>query len=197
MSDKGLAISSVVAVGASAGGMQALLTVLSALPHGLAAPILIVQHLSPNFTSHLAEILRVQSGYNVIPAEVGTVIQPGVAYVAQPDHHLVVDSEGVITLPMTARESFSRPAIDPLFCSVADAFGTRAIGVILTGTGRDGTKGAHCIRSHGGIVIAQSRESAEHAGMPGSVIDSGYATHVVDLENIANQIAESTLVQNG
>ena len=191
MGSSGFAVPHVVAIGASAGGMSALTTLLAALPPGLPAPILIVQHLSPRHISHLAQLLR-RTGYSVTPGADSQTIETGHAYVAPPDRHMIVDRDGRIRLQDTARVQFTRPSVDVLFSSLASVYGSRVIAVVLSGGGSDGTEGAHDVQRHGGVVIVQSEASSEHFGMPGSVVAHGYANHVLPLASIADFLVELT-----
>jgi two-component system, chemotaxis family, protein-glutamate methylesterase/glutaminase len=188
---RGRAVPHLIVLGSSAGGLQALSAVISGLPPDVPAALLIVQHLSPDYTSRLAEILTHQTGFPVEQAQDQTQIVAGRAYVAPPDRHLTVDQAGYIRLRGTPRVRFSRPSIDILFESAALNFGVRVIAVVLSGGGSDGSEGARLVREHGGVVIAQSTGSAEHGGMPGSVIDKGYAHYVVPLADIAERIIAS------
>jgi two-component system chemotaxis response regulator CheB len=197
MRSQGLAVPHVVAIGASAGGISALTTLLAALPANLPAPLLIVQHLAPDFVSHLPDLLASKTGYDVISAVDGTVLENGRAYVAPADRHLTVDETGHIRLLATVRVRFARPSVDVLFCSAAQVFGERVIAIVLTGTGSDGTEGAHVVRDHGGIVIAQSEASSEYYGMPGSVLKHGYADYALPLAVISQRIIEWTAVPHG
>jgi two-component system chemotaxis response regulator CheB len=192
MSGKSPVAPHLVVVGSSAGGLKAMVKIFSALPRDLPAPILIVQHLSPNFVSRLASILSTATGYPAVQAQAGMELKPGMAYIAPPDHHMVVDEAERIQLRSTGYTHFTRPSIDALFCSVAPNFKARTIGVVLTGGGSDGTEGARVIREHGGKVIVQSQDTAEHAGMPGSVIEGGYADFIEPIEHISERIVALT-----
>jgi two-component system, chemotaxis family, protein-glutamate methylesterase/glutaminase len=175
----------IVALASSAGGLNALVRVLSALPANLPVAIVLVQHLHPRHHSYLAEILGRRTGLRVLPAAEGAVVAPGTVYVAPPDQHLLVEPGGTLRLVRTDRVHFVRPAADRLFDSVAAAFGDRAIAVVLTGTGSDGAQGIRAIKHGGGTVIAQDASSAEHFGMPGAAIRTGCVDQILPLEGIA------------
>lgn len=183
------ALPHVLALGASAGGIAALKTVLEGLPVGLPAAILVVQHISPNFVSHLPAILSC-GGHHAESGSEGTPILSGHTYVAPPDRHMTVDEAGAIRLRASPRVHFTRPAVDALFSSIASVFGDRVIAVVLSGSGTDGTDGARAVRAHGGTVIAQSKATSEHFGMPGSVIAEGQADYVLPLSEIPQRIVE-------
>jgi two-component system chemotaxis response regulator CheB len=197
MRSQGLAVPHVVAIGASAGGISALTVLLAALPADLPAPLLIVQHLAPDFVSHLPDLLASKTGYSVVPATDGAVLECGRAYVAPADRHLAVDASGHICLLSSARVRFARPSVDVLFASVAEVFGERVIAIVLTGTGSDGTDGARMVREHGGMVIVQSEASSEYFGMPGSVLAKGHADYALPLSVISQRIIEWTAVPHG
>lgn len=194
MRSQGLAVPHVVAIGASAGGISALTALLAALPANLPAPLLIVQHLAPDFVSHLPDLLATKTGYNVTAAIDGACLESGRAYVAPADRHLAVDDTGHIRLQASARVRYARPSVDVLFTSVAEVFGDRVIAIVLTGTGSDGTDGARIVREHGGKVIVQSEASSEYFGMPGSVLMKGYADYALPLSVISQRIIEWTAV---
>src|SRR4051812_36337655 len=166
----------IVAIGASAGGITALKTIIEALPIAFAAALLVVQHLDPARPSQLAHVLGHHSRIPVRQAIEGLVIEPGIAYVAPPDLHLLA-RDGRIVLTRTDRVRFSRPSVDSLFTSVAESCGSRAIAVVLTGFGSDGAAGIRAIKAHGGRTIAQEPDEAAHASMPLAAL----ATDCIDL----------------
>jgi two-component system, chemotaxis family, protein-glutamate methylesterase/glutaminase len=179
----------VVAIGASAGGLNALTHVLRRLPRDFPSSIVIVQHLSPAHKSWIANLLGRAVEINVEQAEHGKIMQPGTAYIAPPDEHLLVGA-GEIQLAHTQRVHFSRPSIDLLFESVAGTYGSRSIGVILSGSGRDGSNGLRALREAGGITIAQTPESAEFRHMPEAAIETGCVDYVVALDEIGSTLTE-------
>lgn len=178
----------VVVIGASAGGLTALGTLLGALPADFPVGIALVLHLSPDHPSFLTEILARHTGRVVAWAEHDADLAPGVIYVAPPDRHLEFGSRGELTLASTPRVQFSRPSIDRLFVSAAQSFADRALGVVLTGNGRDGRDGAVAIRRAGGVVIAQDESSSEYFSMPRGAIAAGAATFVLPLDAICPAI---------
>jgi len=188
----------VIAIAASTGGPRALAELVPALPAQLDASVLIVQHMPPGFTKTLADRLDSLSALTVREAVHGETIEPGHAYVAPGGQHMRVQSLGntrVIALDDSPPVWGVRPSADPLFRSVADAAGSAAIGVVLTGMGRDGAAGLRTIRDAGGTGIAQDKESSIIFGMPQAAAMAGGATHVLPLTGIASALA--TLVRSG
>lgn len=182
----------VLAIGVSTGGPNALATLIPALPAGLGAPVLIVQHMPPVFTRMLAERLANLSGRPTREARDGEIIAPGIVYIAPGDFHMRVARDlGRVTVRLDQRppENSCRPAVDPLFESVAELYGTAALGVVLTGMGKDGLRGCERVRAAGGQVLAQDEASSVVWGMPGYVAASGLADEVVALDQMAATIA--------
>ncbi len=175
----------ILAVASSAGGITALGRLLGALPDDLAIPIVIVQHLDRRHETVIAEVLERRTNLPVKLAESGERAGPGMAYVAPPDHHLLVGPDGVFTLSSSELVHFVRPSADLLFESVAGAYGDRAIACVLTGSGSDGAMGVSAIRSRGGTVIVQDPDSAEFKGMPEAAVATGSADFVLPLDEIA------------
>ncbi len=145
----------VLAIGASAGGIAALSTVLGGLPHDIDVPILIVQHLDRRHQTVIAEVLGRRAVMSVKLAEDAERARPGVAYVAPPNHHLLVGPGGILRLTESELVHFVRPSADLLFESVAGAYGDGAIAVVLTGTGTDGAMGVRAVKQRGGTVIVE------------------------------------------
>ena len=182
----------IVALAASAGGLNALTHVLQALPSDFAAAIVVVQHLDPRHRSLMAELLNRQSRLSVKQAEEGDRLKPSSVYVAPPDRHLLVNADGTLSLSRTELVNFLRPSADLLFESVAASFKDRVIAVVLTGTGSDGSKGLHAIKKMGGTIISQDEGSSEFFGMPSAAIRTGLVDFVLPLKQIA--AALTTLV---
>ncbi|MEA2484198.1 MAG: two-component system, chemotaxis family, protein-glutamate methylesterase/glutaminase [Thermoleophilaceae bacterium] len=179
-----------VAMGASWGGLHAIETVLGGLPDGFRTPIAIAQHRSVDSGSGaLGRMLSLRSGLDVCEAGDKDEIEPGRVYLAPPDYHLLVESGG-FALSTEAVVQHSRPSIDVLLDSAADAYGERLIGVILTGANEDGAYGLSRVRRRGGTTIVQDPATAEKPDMPAAAIATGAADHVLPLEQIALKLGE-------
>jgi len=178
----------VVAIGASAGGVEALHVVAAALPADFPVPVLIVQHMDPRHKSMLAGLLARRCKLRVKQAVDGEEMQGGTVYIAQPGMHLLVRA-GRLVLTDTKLVHFSRPSIDLLFESVADAYGDRAIAVVLSGSGVDGADGVRDIKAKGGTTLVQDPESAAHAGMPQAARATRCVDFTLPLEEIGPALA--------
>jgi two-component system, chemotaxis family, protein-glutamate methylesterase/glutaminase len=174
----------VVAIAASLGGPKALSHLLSMIPRELGAPICICQHISDGFTWGLANWLASESGKHVVEARQDEPIEPGTIYVAPSRAHLRIEPPGRVALDTGGPIQGFRPSCDVLLESVAQSFGRRTIGVILTGMGRDGAMGLRAIRDRGGRTIAQDESSCVVFGMPREAILLGAAQEVLPLEQI-------------
>ena len=174
----------IVALAASAGGLNALSQVLSQLPANFPVPVLIVQHLDPRHRSLMAEILRRRTSLPVKQAEEGDSLTAGIVYIAPPNRHLLVNPDRTLSLSQSELVHFLRPSADLMFDSVAASYKDRAIAVILTGTGKDGAMGVQAIRKMGGTVIAQDEATSEFFSMPSAAIQMG-ADFVLPLSEIA------------
>lgn len=182
---------SVVAIGVSTGGPNALQELIPRLPSNLQVPILLVQHMPPLFTKLLAERLNAQSQVPVVEAIEGQDVLPGHIYIAPGGLHMEVRrviGRTFLSLHEGPLENSCRPAVDVLFRSVAKVFGSDALAVMLTGMGQDGLVGCQHITQAGGSVIAQERNGCAVWGMPGAVVDAGLASAVLSLESIAAEI---------
>ena len=176
-----------IAIGASAGGLPALLEIVKTL--GSDGPaILVVQHLDPRHKSQIPQLLSRKANRLVKEAEDGEPIEKGTIYIGPADEHLLV-AEGKIQLAHSRLIRFSRPSIDVMFTSVAAVYGKRAVGVILSGSNRDGADGIAAIKRAGGVTIAQSPESAEYRIMPQAAIDTGCVDFVVPLDKMGKTLS--------
>lgn len=175
----------VVALVASAGGMTALSTVLKALPDDFPVAIVIVQHLDPRHRSLMSDILGRRTKLPVREASEGEKLEPGQVRIAAPNRHLLVNSDGTLSLTETELVHFVRPSADLLFESLAASYGERAIAVVLSGSGSDGSMGVRAIKSRGGTVVAQDETTAEFPGMPAAAAASGQVDFVLQLDEIA------------
>jgi two-component system chemotaxis response regulator CheB len=179
----------ILVIGSSTGGPQALVAVITAIAPQLSVPVLITQHMPATFTSILAESLSRVSGLKCVEGANGMMLERGCVYVAPGDYHMVIKGKGgPIELNQNLPENFCRPAVDPMFRSVAAAYGASALAVVLTGMGSDGREGARSIVGAGGTVIAQDEETSVVWGMPGAVAQAGLAAAVLPLNSVGTEI---------
>jgi two-component system chemotaxis response regulator CheB len=182
---------SLVAIGASTGGPNALARILAHLGPQFPVPIVIVQHMPPAFTRMLAERLSAECNMKVVEAQAGDVLQPGQAWIAPGDNHLVLGGERArvrLGLHQGPPENSCRPSVDVLFRSAAKLYGDALLGVVLTGMGRDGLRGSEYVRAVGGSVIVQDEASSVVWGMPRFIVRAGLANAIVPLAGMANEI---------
>lgn len=178
-----------IVVGCSAGGLTALHLLLAALPTNLSVPVLVVVHVAPGRGS-VAQVLRPDSRLQVFDAADKMQVLPGNAYIAAPDYHLLVGSDGLLCLCVDEKVCHSRPSIDVLFESAAGVWRDRVIGVILTGANRDGAEGLRRIRAAGGIGIVQDPGDAEVGRMPEAAIAIAGADYVAPLGEIPRLLTD-------
>jgi two-component system chemotaxis response regulator CheB len=177
-----------VAIASSLGGPPALAKLLKGLPRRFRAPIVICQHITEGFADDLARWLTFDTGQKVVEVEEKVKLEGGVVYIAGSQGHLVVHSQQELHIDKGPPVGGFRPACDVLLKSAAHVFHTQAIGVVLTGMGRDGAKGLKEIRSRGGHTIAQDEASCVVYGMPGEAVALGAAEKVLPLDLIAGQL---------
>ena len=185
----------VVAIASSAGGLKAVSQVLATLPAAFPASIVVVQHLDPRHRSLMAHILSRRTVLPVKEAEEADKLQPGMVYIAPPNKHLLVNPDVTISLSQSELVHFVRPSADLLFESVAGSFKERAIAVVLSGTGSDGSMGVQAIKKMGGTVLAQDEGSSEFFGMPHAAIQTGCVDFILSLGEIPPALI--TLVKTG
>lgn len=173
------------AIGGSAGSFPVLVELLGLLPAGFPGALLVVVHIERHRASLLAGLLGRATTLNVAQARGGEHPQAGHVYVAPPNHHLLVCDGPRLSLSSTAPECYSRPSVDPLFASLAGVCGPRAVAVVLSGMGRDGSRGVAEVRRRGGTVIAQSSATALHGSMPAAAVATGAVDHVLAPADIA------------
>ena len=174
-----------IAIGASTGGPPVLNTLLSGLPKDLPVPILIVQHIAVGFVKGMAEWLGLTTGWPVRVAADGEEIKAGHAYLAPDDTHMGLGAHGRIALSRDAPENGLRPSVAHLFRSVTATQGDRAVGVLLTGMGRDGAEELKRMKDAGAVTIAQDQQSSVVHGMPGEAINLGGASYVLPPDKMA------------
>ncbi|MEW6432455.1 MAG: chemotaxis protein CheB [Myxococcota bacterium] len=178
----------VVAVAASLGGPRALAELLAAVPQGFGAPIVVCQHITPGFSDDLARWLAAETGLRVHEGADGQPLVKGEVFIAPAHLHMHVTPGGALKLDDGPAVGGFKPACDVLLRSVGQAFGPRAIGVVLTGMGRDGAKGLKEIRARGGHTVAQDEASCVVFGMPKEAIAAGGVEKVLPLAQIAPQL---------
>jgi len=186
----------IVAIGTSTGGPNALGEVLPRIPQDLPVPIVIVQHMPPIFTHLLAERLSHQSKIPIAEGRAGVNLEPGHAWIAPGNFHMTVARAGTywrLNLNQEPPQHSCRPAVDVLFRSVAAEYRANVLGVVMTGMGSDGVRGAQQIREAGGEVIIQDEASAVVWGMPGLVYAAGQADGVYPLDQLAVEITRRVL----
>jgi two-component system chemotaxis response regulator CheB len=181
----------VLAIGSSTGGPNALAEIVPRLPADFPVPIVLVQHMPPMFTRLLAERLTAQSAIRVQEGVSGAVLQPGQAWIAPGDHHLIVVRDGTqvrLLVHQDPPENSCRPAVDVLLRSVARTYGPNSLTVILTGMGQDGLRGCELLREAGGQILAQDEVTSVVWGMPGYVARAGLADRVLPLNLVADEV---------
>ena len=179
-----------IVIGASAGGMKAIQAVLEPLGDNFAASIVIVLHMSPKSDNFICKFLNESCGLIVKEAEEKEKIEGGRVYISPPNYHLLIERDRTISFTVEEKVSYSRPSIDVLFESAAEAYGSRLIGLILTGGNSDGSKGLKKIKELGGITIVQNPFTAEANLMPGSAINTVDVDYILDLEKIGYKLFE-------
>ena len=178
-----------IVMGCSLGGMQALQKIFSSLTNDFCVPIAVVQHRHKNSNEGLPSYFRRQSKLCVIDVDDKQPIKPGCIYLAPADYHLLVE-RGEFSLSVDAAVAYSRPSIDVLFESAADAYRENLVGVVLTGANADGARGAAKIKRRGGIVVVQDPATAEAPAMPQATIDEVRVDRILPLDRIGPYLVE-------
>jgi len=159
-----------IVIGVSAGGMNALKFIFSALPAGFSIPIIIVQHVSAHSDNEWINLLNDKSNLTIKEADEKEKIEPGKVYIAPANYHLLIEMDKTFSFTIDERVNFARPSIDVLFESAAEAYKDKLIGIVLTGSNNDGTKGIKRIKQYWGLAIIQDPKTAEYSTMPASAI---------------------------
>ena len=183
----------VLGIGVSTGGPRALMEIIPKLPASFPAPVLIVQHMPPVFTGQLARRLDQISSLRVKEASHGEPVQKGTVYIAPGDYHMEVKASGKVKnifLHQGPPENACRPAVDPLFRSLAEVYNGTTVALVLTGMGQDGMRGAQRIKERGGVVLAQDEKTSTVYGMPRVVVEAGLADMVLSLPEIPFKLQE-------
>lgn len=173
-----------IVIGVSSGGMNAMKVMFSILPKDFNTPIIIVQHMSSHSDSQWIKLLNDKSNLYIKEADEKEKIEHGNVYIAPPNYHLLIEKDKTFSLTIDERVNFARPSIDVLFESAAEAYKNKLIGVVLTGSNNDGTKGIKRIQECGGLAIIQDPETAESAYMPRSAIAAIKPDYILSLEGI-------------
>ncbi|GAB3295874.1 chemotaxis protein CheB [Hymenobacter humi] len=181
----------IVVIGASAGGVTALLELVKTLPADFPAPIFVVQHLAADSPSILPQLLDSVSALQARHPKSGEVVEPGVIYVAEPDHHLLLEGDQVLMM-RGPKENRFRPSIDALFRSAAYTYGPRVIGVVLTGYLDDGTSGLWSVQRMGGLAVVQDPHDAQQPAMPTNALEFVAADHIVPLSELGSLLVRLT-----
>ncbi len=177
-----------VAIGASLGGFNAILSVLKPLPADLPVPVVIVQHRGTASDGNLVELLQRHTGLKVVEAEDKTALTPATVFVAPPDYHVLVEAGGSLALSTEGPVRSARPSIDVLFETAADAYGPALLGVLLTGASADGASGLAHLKARGGRAIVQDPATAECATMPAAGIAATAVDYILPLERIGDYL---------
>jgi two-component system chemotaxis response regulator CheB len=178
-----------VVVGASAGGVEALIKLVAGLPADFPGVVLVVQHLPAGVSNVLADILSWAGPLPVSSAADRATTEAGHVYVAPPDRAHLIPKPGEMRLVSGPRENGVRPAADPLFRSAASAYGSRVVGAVLSGTGTDGTEGLRAIKAAGGVAIVQDPAGAAYAAIPSNAIRLNDVDQVVSVTRIGPLLA--------
>jgi two-component system, chemotaxis family, protein-glutamate methylesterase/glutaminase len=184
----------VVVMGGSSGAVEAFSKILPELPPHFTIPIVLVLHISPDHPNCLVEVLRNRCRLAVKEAEDKEPLRASFVYVAPPNYHVLLERDRSLSLSVDDKVHFSRPSIDVLFESAAEAYGTAAAGVLLTGANEDGAHGLACLRAMGGATFVQAPETASIRTMPEAALRIDPQHRVVPLLEIALALGELTLV---
>jgi two-component system, chemotaxis family, protein-glutamate methylesterase/glutaminase len=176
--------SRIIVIGASAGGLNVIATLLKSLPEDYKIPIIIVQHLSPQSNDFWIKSINELCKFEVKEAEEKELIQKGFVYIAPPNYHLLVEHDKTLSLSVEEKVNFSRPSIDVLFESASDVFKENLIGIIFTGSSKDGASGMKKIKENGGTTIVQDPSTSENKFMPEAAINASKIDHILSLEKI-------------
>ncbi|GIK42394.1 MAG: putative chemotaxis protein-glutamate methylesterase [Chloroflexota bacterium] len=180
-----------IVIGGSAGATAALSELLPIFPAAYPLPIVVVQHLHPLQDRSFIERFTGQCALTVKEADDKEVIKAGHIYFAPPNYHLLVEEDKSFSLSIDEKVNYTRPSIDVLFASAADAYGPGLIGVILTGANHDGAQGLRLIKGRGGLTIVQDPSTAESAYMPRAALEATAVDHILSLQDIGRLLLET------
>lgn len=178
-----------VAIGASAGGVDAVGELLAGLPAGFDIPVVVVLHVPPGRSSQLAEVFSLRSTLRVREAADKMPLAPGTVLVAPPDYHLLVERDETVSLSSEEAVMFSRPSIDLLFESIAWSLGAAALGIVLTGANEDGARGLALLRAAGGTAWVQAPDDAQVSTMPQAALERAGADATLPLARMKDALS--------
>ena len=178
-----------VVIGASAGAVQALLTILPALPASFVLPVLVVVHVPPDRDNVLVSLLQAKCRLTVKEAEDKEPLTGGTVFFAPSDYHLLVETDGTLAISTDEPVNYSRPSIDVLFESAADAFGEALVGVVLTGANHDGAAGLRAVTQAGGTAIVEDPNFAHSRAMPLAALEASPGAAIMTIDAIASYLS--------
>ncbi|WP_434657475.1 chemotaxis protein CheB [Pseudomonas sp. R3-56] len=189
MTDRSRPLIEAIVVGASAGGVEALLNIFTPLRKGFSLPVLVVLHLPDERNSQLAQVFRHRLAIPVEEVQDKQDIRPGTLYVATPGYHLSIEADRSLSLSLEAPVHHSRPSIDVLFESAADVYGPGLLAVVLTGANSDGARGLARVKELGGITVVQDPKEAQVSTMPEAALTLHEPDHILTLQGIGQLLA--------
>lgn len=187
---RSLPVVDAIVIGASSGGVDALMKIFASLSPGFGLPIIVVLHLPDERRSRLAEVFQQRLPIPVKEVDDKEMIVPGTLYFAAPGYHVSVEKDFSLSLSQEERIYHSRPSIDILFESAADAYGARLAGVLLTGANQDGARGLALIKQHGGFTVVQDPRLAQVPTMPEAALSLHMPNHILPLHDIGRLLIE-------
>jgi two-component system, chemotaxis family, protein-glutamate methylesterase/glutaminase len=179
-----------IVIGVSSGGLNAMKIMFSILPHEFSIPIVIVQHIGARSENIWVQLLNDKCKLEIKEADEKEKIEKGKIYIAPPNYHLLIEQDRTFTLTVDERVNYARPSIDVLFETAAEAYQNKLIGIVLTGSNNDGSKGLKRIKEYGGLTIVQQPDTAESSFMPASAIATVQPDYILPLEAIINLLIE-------
>ncbi len=183
-----------IVMGVSSGGLNAMKILFSLLPVNFGPPIILVQHISARSDNQWINLLKGKTNLHIKEADEKEKIETGYIYVAPPNYHLMIEKNKTFSLTIDERVNFARPSIDVMFESAAEAYRDKLIGIVLTGSNNDGTKGIKRIQDYGGLTIVQDPQTAESPYMPASAIAAIKPDYILNLEDIIKLLLKITRV---
>ncbi len=179
-----------IVIGTSAGGLDALKSILPKFPPAFPLPVVVVQHISPQSDGFMIRYLNGISSIRVKEAEEKEHLKPATVYFAPPNYHLLIEDDHTLSLSVDAKVNYARPSIDVLFESAAYVYGSSLIGVLLTGANNDGAEGLAQIKRFGGYTIIQNPETAYSDSMPRSALEKSVPDQILNLEDIGRVLRD-------